>query len=157
MRLERRLDWSVGAGTRTMDGDSTELVVGVGVELPLFRRRRVEPEIAAAEREVAAAQADADAVRRAARGEIERLFAERFRLEARARRLAQALIPELEAAFEIERAGLVDGDGSLAGAVRLLEASIASRLELERVQGELFAVRATLLSYLPADPDGGAE
>jgi outer membrane protein, heavy metal efflux system len=155
IRLELRPDWTVAAGARSMEGDTTELVVGLGVELPVFRRRRVEPEIAAAERELAAARAEADLVRRTTRGELERLYAERFRLEARARRLSQGLIPELAAGFEVERAALLDGGSSIAGAARLLEEQIAARLELERVRAALFEVGARFLSFLPDDSDGG--
>jgi outer membrane protein, heavy metal efflux system len=157
LRLERRPDWSIAAGTRTMEGDSTELIVGVGVELPLFRRRRLEPEIAGAERELAAARADADSARLAGRGALERLYVERFRLEARARRLEQGLLPEIVAAFEVERAALAGGEGAIAPAAMLLEELIAARLELERTRAALFGVRAAFLSYLPDDPAGGDE
>ena len=156
IRLERRPDWAVAAGLRAMEGDTTELIVGVGVELPILRRRRVEPEIAAAERELAAVRAEADLVRRASRGELERLYAERFRLEARSRRLAQGLIPELVAGFEVERAALAGGDGALDRAAMLLEEHFVVRLELERVRAALFTVGGRFLFYLPNDPDGGS-
>jgi outer membrane protein TolC len=155
IRLERRPDWAVSAGARSIEGDTTELVVGLGVELPVFRRRRVEPEIAAAEHELAAARAETDAVRRATRGALERLYAERFRLEARTRRLEQGLVPELVASFEIERAALVAGGGTIERAGMLLEEQIVARLELERARAALFSLGARFLSYLPHDPDGG--
>jgi len=158
-RLGLRVDWSIFGGTRTMSGDGTELVAGFGVELPFFRRRRVEPQIAAAEHQLAAARADVEATRVKARGELERLLAERARLAALERRTREGLLPETVASFEAERAALADGSGSVERAASLLEESVNVRIELETYRAERFAVRAALLAHLPADPEpaGGVE
>jgi outer membrane protein TolC len=155
-RLGFRPDFSLAAGSRSMSGEGTELVVGVGIELPFFRRRRVAPLVAGAEHDLAAARADLESARLAARAELGRLIVERARTDGELERLRQGLLPESSAAFEAARSGLFDGSSTIARAVDLLRAWIDARVDLARLQAERLSTRGALLALLP-DPvtDGG--
>ncbi len=157
-RLDLRPDWSVGSGVIAPENEDPDVLLTVGVELPLFRRRRVGPLIVAAEHARNAARADFDAARIAARGELTRLYIERARIDLQLIHVRQGLLPETNAAFEAARAALVGESGTVAAAAELLEAWVEAQIDLARLESERFANRAALVAQLPRDPiPGGVE
>ena len=156
-RLGRRPDWSLGAGSRSMSGEGTELVVGIGVELPIFRRRRVAPLVAGAEHDLAAARAELDGACVAARAELGRLSVERSRIDGELERLREGLLPETSAAFEASRAGLTNGGSTIARTADLLAAWIEARIDVARLQAERFSTRSAMLSLLPEPVTAGGD
>jgi outer membrane protein TolC len=154
-RSERRAATSVGVGVRSVEGDGAELTLAGGVELPIFRRRRAAARIAAAEHALAAAEAEARGARLAVKGELERLYLERVRVDRQLERLREGLLLESSASFEAARTALLDGTGSVADASHHLALWIEARLDESRLLAERFSTRAAIVALVADDADAG--
>lgn len=153
VRLDLRPDFMLGGGLAWSESGDPRLTARAGVDLPFFRRRRVEPAIRAAEAELVAARAAAAAVELEARADATRWAAELDRFDRALARLSGAVIPRTSAALELARLAFLEGDLPFS---RLLDLQIEwfeARVDLARVESERFALWAEWQELAPSSPD----
>jgi outer membrane protein TolC len=154
-RAARAVPWSVGAGTIWMDGRDPNLVARLGVGLPVFRKSRAEPAIAAAQAALEAARADRRARELEARAELAARLAEGRRLEKAIRRYAEGLLPQRTVLLDAARVELLSGRGAFSRSLERVEEWLAARIELARAEAGLFVawseIEALLASPVPAE------
>jgi len=159
-RAERSLDWAVGGGVIVEEGRNPNLVARVGVELPFFRSKRIEPAIAAAESELAAAREDERRAVLEARAELARWLAEGRRQDISVRRLAEGVVPQSSAALEAARIEFLNDRAPFSETLMRFKDWYHARLDLARAQAARYAawaeIEALLASPVPAPPAGGS-
>lgn len=159
-RAERSLDWAVGGGVIVEEGMNPNLVARVGVELPFFRAKRIEPAIAAAESELAAAREEERRAVLEARADIARWLAEWRRQEVSVRRLAEGVVPQSSAALEAARIEFLNNRAPFFETLMRFKDWYHARLDLARAQAARYAawaeIEALLASPVPAPPAGGS-
>lgn len=150
-RLDRRPNFGLGGGFLWPDGEAPVLTAKVGVDLPLFRRRRVEPKIHAAEANLAAERAAASALGLAANADAARWGAERDRLERALSRLTGAVIPRTSAALDAARAAFLEGQLPFSRLLELQNDWFHARVELAKAEAERFAIWAEWQELAPPE------
>jgi outer membrane protein TolC len=150
-RLELKPDFSLAGGLAYRGDFDPGVMVGAGVELPFWRKRRQEPRIRAAEQELAAARAAVETARLEARAEAERQAAAFERLQRSITLYREGVLPQSAATFEAARAGYFAGRGAMAGALDDLDGWIEARVELVRLEAERAATAAAIAALI--DPD----
>lgn len=158
-RAARAVGWRVGGGLIAEEGMDPNLIARVGFELPIFRARRVEPAIAAAESELVAAREERRRAEVEARAELARWLAEGRRQEVAVRRYGEGVVPQASAALEAARIELVAGRAPFADAVTRFKEWFHARLDLARAEADRYVawaeIEALLASPVPASPSGG--
>ena len=142
LRLGLNPDFGVGGGFLWPEGENPELTFRFGMELPFLRKRRLGPQVRAAESAVAAARADAAAVAVAGRAEAVRLGAERDRLERSLARLAGAIVPRTSVALDAARNGFLNGEVQFSRLLELFNDWFHARTELSSGEAARYAVWA---------------
>lgn len=156
-RAGLRPGWSLGAGLVVASGGRPDLSVRGAIELPIFRRQRELPRLAALEARLAASRARIEQARLEARTELLSTAAELERAR-RVRELSERQILPLGAA-ELEARGLEPGRAAAARARLLVEQAHARlgalRARAEELQAwaalESLAAPATLPALSPGD------
>jgi outer membrane protein TolC len=141
-RLELRPDFEVAAGVGYRGDFDPALILGVGMELPLWRRQRQEPIVRAAEAELAAAREAERAAVLAARAEAERALADWARREGQLRLYDEAVLPQTSAVFDASRAGYLAARGELSTVLEGATLWLAARVERIRLAADRFAIHA---------------
>ncbi len=159
-RAERSLDWAVGGGLIVEEGLDPNLVARVGVELPFFRAKRVEPAIAAAESELVAAREELRRAVLEARSELARWLAQGRRQDVAVRRLAEGVVPQASAALEAARIEFLNGRAPFSETLTRFKDWYHARLDLARANAARYSawaeIESLLASPVPARPSGGS-
>lgn len=155
-RLGLRPDFSAGGGLGLRGSFDPVLLVGFGVELPLWRKSRQEPLVAAAEHDAAAAREERRAAEIAARGEAERLLGAWWRLAGQLRLVEEAILPQSSAAFDAARTSYLHGRGDFSTVVEDYARWLDARVRHARLEAERLEVRAALAALLDEDAAGPA-
>lgn len=159
-RAQRSLDWTVGGGLMLEEGRDPNVVARVGVELPFFRARRVEPAIAAAESELTVAREEERRALLAARSDLARWSAQGRRQEIAVRRLAEGVVPQAAAALEAARIEFLNARAPFAETLMRFKDWYHARLDLARAEASRYEawaeLEALLASPVPAPPSGGS-
>ncbi|MDQ1348621.1 MAG: outer membrane protein heavy metal efflux system [Acidobacteriota bacterium] len=142
VRLGLKPDFGVGGGFLWPEGENAELTVRFGMELPFLRRRRLGPQVTAAESAVAAARADLAAAEVAGRAEAVRLGAERDRLERSLARLAGAIVPRTSVALDLARSAFLNGEVPFPRLLELWYDWFHARTELTNAEAARYGVWA---------------
>ena len=150
-RLELRPNFSVAAGLAYRGDLDPGIGLGLGIELPFWRKHRQEPLIRAAEHEFAAAREARRQGELAARGEAESLLAAWARLERRIRLSDEAILPQSAAAFDAARFAYLTARADFSTAVEDLGLWLEARVDRARLEAERFSTRAALLALLRLD------
>ncbi len=147
-RAELRPAWSVGGGLFWQGGWSRMAVFNVGVELPIWKKRKQAPLIEAAEsalREAALQYRDAEAEIRA---EAARLASEWRTADAQIERYRGAILPQSSAALDATRTSYLVGRSDFVAVLAQFENWIEVRVGLARREADRFAARARLDALL---------
>ncbi|HLF56173.1 MAG TPA: TolC family protein, partial [Thermoanaerobaculia bacterium] len=151
-RLELRPDLSLAGGLVYRGDLDPGFSLGVGVELPLWRRRRQEPRVRAAEQELRAARESLRAAELAARADGERLEAAFDRLQRSLALYSEGVVPQSAMVFDVARSGYLAGRGELAIALDDLGAWLEARVELARLEAERAATAAEITALVAPQP-----
>ncbi len=141
-RLGLKPDFGIGAGFLWPEGDTPELTLKLGMELPFFRHRRLAPQVTAMESAVAAARADLAAADIAGRAEAVRLGAERDRLESSLARLSESIVPRTSVALDAARVGFLNDEVPFSRLLDLFSDWFHARVELSSAEAARYAVWA---------------
>ncbi|MFN7972591.1 MAG: TolC family protein [Acidobacteriota bacterium] len=117
-----------------------------GVVLPLWKERKQEPMLRAAEAELRMARLELRDAEAMARAEAARLFAQWQRLESQVNRFEQAIVPGTSAAVDAARASYLAGRGDFSVVVEDFNTWLDARVELERFKGERYQAWAELVA-----------
>jgi outer membrane protein TolC len=131
--------------------------LGVGVELPLWRRQRREPLVRAAEQELAAETAAEHGASSAASAEAGALAASWRRLARQIELYDQAVLPQTSAALDAARSAYLAGRGDFSTVLEDFTLWLEARTERARLDGERFAVRAAMTALVGSDPASQVE
>jgi outer membrane protein TolC len=142
--LARRPGLVAGAGFGWRGERDPLLTLSLGVELPLWRRRKQDALLAAAdaERDRAAAE-HADALA-AAGAETARLLADWRRAEHHVLLYREAIVPQSAAALDAARASYLAGRGDFSTVVEDFDLWLQARVELGRREADRFIAWAGL-------------
>lgn len=160
-RLDLRPDFDGGAGLGYRGGLPAVVTLSLGVELPLWRRRKQQPLVRAAEQELAAARyrvAESEAMARAAAA---RLAARWAAAEAQLLRFREAILPQTSAAIDAARASYLAGRGDFTTVIQDYGLWLEARTDLAGREAERFTAWAELEELAPhgaagADRPAGA-
>lgn len=147
-RLELRPDFTAAAGFGFRGGNDPVLLLGLGVELPFWRKTRQEPRIRAAEHDLEAARAERHDAEIAARAAGERLFGAWWRLDGQLRLSSEAILPQSSAAFDAARTAYLHGRGDFSTVVEDYGRWLDARVARARLEAERLAVRAEIAALL---------
>jgi cobalt-zinc-cadmium efflux system outer membrane protein len=152
-RLELKPDFSLSGGLAYRGDFDPGVMIGAGVELPFWRKRRQRPRIRAAEQELAAARAAVESARLDARAEAERLAVASERLQRSVTLYREGVLPQSAATFDAARVGYLAGRGEMAGVLEDLDTWIEARVELARLEAERAAAAAAIAALIePESP-----
>jgi outer membrane protein TolC len=150
-RLELKPDFSLSGGLAYRGDFDPGVMIGAGVELPFWRKRRQRPRIRAAEQELAAARAAVESARLDARAEAERLAVASERLQRSVTLYREGVLPQSAATFDAARVGYLAGRGEMAGVLEDLDTWIEARVELARLEAERAAAAAAIAALIEPD------
>jgi len=156
-RLELRPDFSVNGGVMYRGDLDPGVVAGLGVELPLWRRRRQLPLIRAAESELAAARHAEQSAQLAALAEAEAQLAAWRRVERRLALSSEGILPQSSAALDAARSGYLTARSDFSTVVEDLSLWLEGRVEHARLEAERYATRAALAALVREDVAPAAE
>lgn len=137
-RLELKPNFSASAGLAARGGYDPVVLLGIGVELPIWRRQKQLPMLRAAEYELEAArreQADAEAM---VRGEAASLLAAWQNADEQANRYRQGILPQTSAALAAARAGYLTGRGDFSTVIEDFNLWLEARVALARREADRF-------------------
>lgn len=148
-RAELGVGWSVGTGVFWRGGFDRVVNFNVGIELPLWKNRKQQPLVEAAEREREAARRELEDARAEARAEAARLLAEWKNADDQLRRYHEAIVPQSSAAFDATRAGFLGGRDDFVSVLDEFRRWIEIRVDLARREAARFTARARLEALVP--------
>jgi outer membrane protein TolC len=143
-RLAARPDFLVGVGAGASLEPAPVVTLRVGIGLPVFKARKIDPEIAAARADLAAAHADLRAARAFVRAEMERLLAQWRRDREQVVRYREAIVPQSAVAVEAARASFLAGRGDFQTAVEDFRIWLEARVMLAAREADRFATWARI-------------
>jgi cobalt-zinc-cadmium efflux system outer membrane protein len=127
----------------------------LGVELPLWKKRKQEPLIAAAESERRAARFELTNATSDVRAEAANLLAEYQNAIAQIQRYQDGLLPQSSAALDATRASYLGGRGDFASVLDEFRRWIALRTELAGREADRYSAQARLDAlFAPPSTDG---
>ncbi len=147
-RAELKPSWSVGVGVFWQGGLDRMVNLNVGIELPLWKKRKQLPLVAAAESERRAAQMDLAAAAAQARAEAVSLLAEYRNAVEQVGRYEEALLPLNSAALDAARAGYLGGRGDFVSVLDEFRRWIDLRTELAERRAGRYAAQVRLMALL---------
>lgn len=155
-RLDARPDFLVGVGAgTTLDGEPVA-TLRLGIGLPVWRKGRTEPLIAAARAEVAAAGQGLRQSEVRIRSEFEELRAAWHRDQEQVRRYREAIVPQWAVAVEAARAAYLAGTGDFGTVVEDFRGWLDARAGLAAREADRFETWARI-AMLAAPFAGAAE
>ncbi len=148
-REELRPAWTVGGGLYWQGGWDRMVNFTVGVELPLWNKKRKQlPLIAAAEGEQRAARLELDDATTEVRAEATRLIAEYQNAASQIERYQGALLPLNSAALDATRASYLGGRGDFVSVLDEFRRWIDLRTELAAREADRFVAQARIAALL---------
>jgi outer membrane protein, heavy metal efflux system len=153
-RLDLRPDFSAAAGIGYRGSLDPMVNLSLGVELPLWRRRKQEPLVRAAEQELAATRHRLAAAEAAARAMAARLAGRWAAAEEQVRRLREGILPQTSAAIDAARASYLAGRGDFTTVIQDFGLWLEARKELAARAAERFTAWAELEELAARHPSG---
>ena len=114
------------------------VTLGLGVELPLWKRRKQLPMLRAAEAELEMARHELREAQAMARSEAARLEAQWQRAERVIHLYEQAIVPQTSSAIDAARAGYLAGRGDFSVVIEDFNLWLDARVELARRQADRY-------------------
>jgi len=151
-RLDLRPDFSAGAGIGYRNSLPPMVTLSLGVELPLWRRRKQEPLVRAAEQELAAARYRLAETEAAARSMAARLDGRWTAAGEQVKRLREGILPQTSAAIDAARASYQAGRGDFTTVAQDFELWLEARTDLAARIAERFTAWAELEALVAAPP-----
>ncbi len=148
-RQELKPAWTVGGGLYWQGGWDRMVSLTVGIELPLWNKKRKQlPLIAAAESDQRAAQLELENTTTEVRAEATRLLAEYRNAVDQIERYRSALLPQNSAALDATRASYLGGRGDFVSVLDEFRRWVDLRTELAGREADRFTVQARLAALL---------
>ena len=151
-RAELKPAWSVGGGVFWQGGFDRMVNLNVGIELPLFKKRKQLPLVAAAESERRAASLELSATALEVRAEAATLLAQYQNAVAQIERYRDGLLPQNSTALDASRASYLGGRGDFVSVLDEFRRWIDLRTELAGREAERYAAQARLAALLVPPP-----
>jgi outer membrane protein TolC len=127
----------------------------VGVELPLWKKRKQEPLVAAAEGERRAAELELASAAAEVRAEASRLLVESETASRQIVRYRDAILPQSSAALDATRSSYLGGRGEFASVLDEFRRWIEVRVQLARRESDRYSALVRLDALLsPVDGEG---
>lgn len=151
-RAELKPAWSVGGGVFWQGGFDRMVNLNVGIELPLFKKRKQLPLVAAAESERRAASLELSATALEVRAEAATLLAQYENAVAQIERYRDGLLPQNSTALDASRASYLGGRGDFVSVLDEFRRWIDLRTELAGREAERYTAQARLAALLVPPP-----
>jgi outer membrane protein TolC len=143
-RLDLKPDFVPAAGFASRGSLGPVLTLRFGVELPLWKKRKQEPMIGAAEEELEMARQEARDAETMARAEAARLAARLVQAERQVLRFREAIVPQTSSALDAARASYLAGRGDFSTVIEDFELWLEARVQLARREADRFSAWAEL-------------
>jgi outer membrane protein TolC len=153
-RAELKPAWALEGGMYWQGNTDRMVSLMVGVELPIWKKRRQEPLIAAAEREHRAAELELADTTAEVRAEAARLLVEAEAAKHQVERYRTAILPLSSAALDATRSSYLGGRGDFAALLDEFRRWTEVRVQLARREADRYAALARL-DALVAPVEGG--
>lgn len=140
--------WNVGAGLFWQGGWGRMATFSVGLELPIWKKRKQLPLIAAAEREQSAAELDLADATAQLHADLLTLMEAWHTADAQVRRYESALLPQNSAALDATRTSYLVGRGEFVSVLDEFRNWIEVRVGLARRQADRYTARVRLEALL---------
>jgi outer membrane protein, heavy metal efflux system len=147
-RADLKPAWSVGAGVFWQGGLDRMVNISVGVELPLWKKRKQLPLVASAESERRAAQFELANASIEARAQATTLLAEYQNALDQIQRYQGGLLPQNSAALDATRASYLGGRGDFISVLDEFRRWVGLRTELAGREADRYSTQARLLALL---------
>lgn len=151
-RAELKPSWTLEGGYYWQGGTDRMVSFMVGVELPIWKKRKQEPLIAASEFERRAAQLELASAAAEVRSEVRRLLVERDTADRQVERYREAILPQSSAALDATRSSYLAGRGDFASVLDEFRRWIDVRMQLARRESDRYSTLVRLEALLsPVD------
>ena len=137
-------DFSVGAGLFSRGDFDHVATLQLGVEIPLWTRRKQRPLVRAAEHGLEMARQDLLDAQASVRSEAARLAAEWERSNRQIRLYEEAIIPQTSAALDAARASYLAGRGDYSTVIEDFNLWLEARVQLDRRKADRYVAWAQL-------------
>lgn len=155
-RNELRPDFTAAGGVGLRGANDPVLLLGLGIELPFWRKSRQEPRIRAAEHDLDAVRAERREAEISARAAGERLLGSWWRLDGQLRLSSEAILPQSSAAFDAARTAYLHGQGDFSTVVEDYGRWLDARVAQARLEAERLAVRVQIAALLGEEGDAAS-
>jgi outer membrane protein TolC len=152
-REELKPSWTVEGGYYWQGGTDRMVNFLVGVELPVWKKRKVEPLIAAAESGRRAAQLELAGAVAEVRAEAWRLLVESETATRQITRYREAILPQSSAALDATRSSYLGGRGEFASVLDEFRRWIEVRVQLARRESDRYSALVRLEAVLSPGHD----
>ncbi|MGE5232845.1 MAG: TolC family protein [Acidobacteriota bacterium] len=136
--LDLRPDLTAAAGVGLRGALDPVVTLRLGVELPVWRRRKQEPMLRAAKESLGAAEHELADRRAMARAESTRLLATWSAADRQVTRLREAVVPQSSAALDAARVSYLSGRGDFLTVVDDFNRWLEARVELARREADRY-------------------
>lgn len=149
-RLDLKPDFAPSAGIALRGSLGPVLSLRFGLELPLWKERKQQPMIRAAEQELEMARRELRDAESMARAEAARLAARWQQSERQIVRFRQAILPQTGAALDAARASYLAGRGDFSTVVEDFDLWLEARVQLARREADRFSAWAEITRLIAA-------
>lgn len=158
-RADAHLAWNLGAGLFWQGGWGRMATFSLGLELPIWKKRKQLPLIAAAERERSAAEWDLADTTAQLQADLLTLIEAWKTADAQVRRYESALLPQNSAALDATRTSYLVGRGEFVSVLEEFRNWIEVRVGLARRQADRYTARVRIEALLASEtaPDTGQQ
>jgi len=137
-RLELKPNFSANAGLAARGGYDPVVLLGFGVELPIWRRQKQLPMLRAAEQELEAARREQADVEAMVRAEASSQHAAWQNADEQANLYRQGILPQTSAALAAARAAYLTGRGDFSTVIEDFNLWLEARVALARREADRF-------------------
>ncbi|MFN7943131.1 MAG: TolC family protein [Thermoanaerobaculia bacterium] len=137
-RLELKPNFSANAGLAARGGYDPVVLLGFGVELPIWRRQKQLPMLRAAEQELEAARREQADVEAMVRAEASSQLAAWQNADEQANLYRQGILPQTSAALAAARAAYLTGRGDFSTVIEDFNLWLEARVALARREADRF-------------------
>jgi len=137
-RLELKPNFSANAGLAARGGYDPVVLLGFGVELPIWRRQKQLPMLRAAEQELEAARREQADVEALVRAEASSQLAAWQNADEQANLYRQGILPQTSAALAAARAAYLTGRGDFSTVIEDFNLWLEARVALARREADRF-------------------
>ncbi len=154
-RLALQPDLSVAAGAGYRGSLDPVVTLGVGVELPLWKRRKQLPLLRAAEGERERARHLLEDARAVARADAARQLVAFEVADEQARRYREGILPSADAALDAARSSYLAGRGDFSTVIEDFDLWLEARVQLARREADRYSAWALLEHHVGGVPHAG--